>query len=97
MDQLSSYPDHAHLTTLATRVEYLFRARLNPKTGKPYRSADVALAIPGGAVYQTIDKIRSGENTNPTARVLTGICLFFRVRPEFLLFDLEGMEIEPLP
>ncbi len=72
-------------SSLAQRIERLFEAIENPRTGEPYTSAEVARMSAGDLTEEEVEGMRNGSLTDPTVgkvKVLAGV---FGVEPSYFL------------
>ncbi|HEX6291979.1 MAG TPA: hypothetical protein VFZ66_22525 [Herpetosiphonaceae bacterium] len=83
MEQPFSRP----VPTIAQLVDRLFKENRHP-SGREYSYREVALAMQGEVGYSSLQKIRTGENTNPTYRTLLALCIFFGKPPLYFFPDL---------
>ncbi len=70
---------------VAGRIEHLFDAIRNPKTGEPYTNAEVARMTLGGLSEDDIEGIRTGEIPDPTVGQVVALAGIFGVEPSYLL------------
>ena len=82
------------------RVEHLFKAVRNPKTGEPYTNAEVTRMTLGDLSEQDVEGIRSGAIGDPTVSQIAALAGVFGVEPSYL-FDrgeplLDGELVEAL-
>jgi len=83
---------------VAGRVEHLFETFANPKTGRPYTSAEVARVSLGGVTEGEAESIRTGAISDPTVGQVAALAGVFGVEPSYLLdrgesvFDVELVE-----
>jgi transcriptional regulator with XRE-family HTH domain len=70
---------------LSGRVEHLFEVVSNPKTGKPYSSADVARRTVGDLSEEDVERIRMGALGDPTMSQIVALEGVFGVGPSYLL------------
>jgi hypothetical protein len=70
---------------LSGRVEHLFEVVRNPKTGKPYSSADVARMTLGDLSEDDVERIRTGVLNDPTMSQIVALASVFGVEPSYLL------------
>jgi transcriptional regulator with XRE-family HTH domain len=71
--------------SITGRVEHLFRAVRNPKTGKPYTNAEVARMTLGELSEEDIEGIRTGAIEDPTVGQAAALAAVFGVEPSYLL------------
>ncbi|TYB44306.1 helix-turn-helix transcriptional regulator [Actinomadura chibensis] len=75
---------------MARKVDYLFR-RMHPEDRGPYSLQEAAAAIAeltGEKIsHNTLWKLRTGKNDNPTKRVLEALATFFGVPPSYFFDD----------
>jgi hypothetical protein len=83
---------------LAGRLEHLFEVVRNPKTGKPYSSAEVARMTLGDLSEKDVEGIRTGAIGDPSVGQVAALAGVFGVEPSHLLdrgeplFDRELVE-----
>jgi hypothetical protein len=70
---------------LAGRVEHLFDAVSNPKTGEPYTNAEVARMTLGELSEGDVGGIRSGTISDPTVGQVAAMAGAFGVEPSYML------------
>jgi transcriptional regulator with XRE-family HTH domain len=70
---------------LAGRVEHLFDAIRNPRTGEPYTNADVARMTLGDLCEEDVEKIRTGAIGDPSVSQVGALASVFGVEPSYLL------------
>ena len=70
---------------IAGKVEHLFDAIRNPKTGEPYTNAEVARMTLGDLSEDDIEGIRTGEIPDPTVGQVVALAGVFGVEPSYLL------------
>jgi hypothetical protein len=70
---------------IAGRLENLFEAVRNPKTGEPYTNAEVARMTLGDLLEEDVEGIRTGAISDPTASQVTALAGVFGVEPSYLL------------
>jgi len=70
---------------LAGRVEHLFDAMTNPRTGEPYTNADVARMTLGDLSEEEVEGIRSGTIGDPTVSQVSALANVFGVATSYLL------------
>jgi hypothetical protein len=66
---------------IAGRVEYLFDALRNPKTGKPYTNAEVARMMLGDLSKEDIEGNRGGAIGDPSVGQIRALAGVFGVEP----------------
>jgi transcriptional regulator with XRE-family HTH domain len=71
--------------SIAGRIEHLFDAVRNPKTGEPYTNAEVARMTLGDLSKEDVEGIRSGAIANPTVGQVAALANVFGVEPSYLL------------
>jgi transcriptional regulator with XRE-family HTH domain len=71
--------------SIAGRVENLFEAIRNPKTGEPYTNAEVARMTLGDLSEEDVERIRTGTISDPTVSQVTALAGVFGVEPSYLL------------
>jgi hypothetical protein len=83
---------------IAGKVEHLFDAVRNPKTGEPYTNAEVARMTLGDLSEDDIEGIRTGAVGDPTVGQVVALAGVFGVEPSYVLdrgepvFDAELVE-----
>jgi transcriptional regulator with XRE-family HTH domain len=83
---------------IAGKVEHLFDAIRNPKTGDPYTNAEVAHMTLGDLSEEDLEGIRTGAVGDPTVGQVIALAGVFGVEPSYLLnrgepvFDAELVE-----
>lgn len=82
---------------IAGKINYLFEAIRNEKTGEPYTNAEVARASlrgltgqDGGLTEEDIRRLRSGENPNPSVNQVVALADFFDVQPSYFVDRKQG-------
>ncbi len=70
---------------LAGRVEHLFDAIRNPKTGEPYTNEEVARMTLGDLSEEDVEAIRSGTVSDPTVSQVAALVNVFGVETSYLL------------
>ena len=70
---------------IAGRVEHLFDAIRNPKTGKPYTNAEVARMTLGELSAEDVEGVRTGAVSDPTVSQVVAMAGVFGVEPSYLL------------
>src|SRR5215216_211563 len=70
---------------VAGRLEHLFEVVRNPKTGEPYTNAEVARMTLGDLSEEDVEKIRTGEVSDPTVGQTSALASVFGVEPSYLL------------
>jgi transcriptional regulator with XRE-family HTH domain len=70
---------------IAGRVEHLFDAVRNPKTGEPYTNAEVARMTLGDLSVEDVEGIRTGTISDPTVGQVAALAGVFGVEPSYLL------------
>ena len=70
---------------VAGRVEYLFDAISNPRTGEPYANAEVARMSAGDLTEEEVEAIRSGAISDPTVGQVAALAAAFGVEPSYLV------------
>jgi transcriptional regulator with XRE-family HTH domain len=83
-DETPSVPAHAG-QGLAGRVEHLFDAVRNPKTGEPYTNAEVARMTLWDLSEEDVEGIRMGSVPDPTVGQVAALAGVFGVEPSYLL------------
>src|SRR5919107_2855229 len=80
------------------RVEHLFKAVRNPKTGEPYTNTEVARMSLGDLSEEDVEGMRTGAIGDPTVGQAVALAGVFGVEPSYLLdrgetlFDRELVE-----
>lgn len=82
--------------TLAQLLDHLFKMRRHT-SGREYSYREVAAATEGEVSYQSIYRIRTGANRNPTYNTIVALCLFFQVPPSYFFPQLAERHFSPLP
>jgi len=77
------------LRGVASRLEHLFEVVRNPKTGKPYSSAEVARMTLGDLSEEDVERIRTGAISDPTVGQVGALASVFGVEPSYLLDRVE--------
>jgi transcriptional regulator with XRE-family HTH domain len=67
------------------RLEHLFEAIRNPKTGEPYTNAEVARMTLGDLSEEDVEGIRTGSVSDPTVGQVAALAGVFGVEPSYLL------------
>jgi len=75
---------------LAGRVEHLFGAIRNPRTGEPYTSAEVARMSAGDLTEGEVEGMRTGKIPDPTVGQVAALAAIFGVEPSYLVDRCEG-------
>src|SRR5919107_5089864 len=70
---------------VAGRLEHLFKAVRNPKTGEPYTNAEVARMSLGDLSEEDVERIRTGAVSDPTVGQIAALAGVFGVEPSYLL------------
>jgi transcriptional regulator with XRE-family HTH domain len=70
---------------VAGRLEHLFEVVRNPKTGKLYTNAEVARMTLGDLSEEEVEKIRTGDVSDPTVGQVASLASVFGVEPSYLL------------
>jgi hypothetical protein len=70
---------------LAGRVEHLFDAARNPKTGEQYTNAEVARMTLGDLSEDDVEAMRTGAIGDPTVHEVAALAGVFGVEPSYLL------------
>ena len=70
---------------LAGRLEHLFDAIRNPKTGEPYTNDEVARMTLGDLSEEEVKGIRSGAVSDPTVSQVAALAGFFGIEASYLL------------
>ncbi|GAA4227640.1 helix-turn-helix domain-containing protein [Actinomadura meridiana] len=83
--------------SLAEKIGFLFRT-VHPAGRGPYslqEAADGITGLTGEKVsHNTLWRLRTGKNNNPTKRVLEGLAAFFEVNPAYFFDDEASKVIE---
>ena len=87
--------------SLAERVERLFEANKNERTGERYTNAEVARMSLGELTEQDVERIRTGAVANPPVGQVVALADVFGVHPSYFLdtgkkpplIDAEALEI----
>lgn len=85
------YPDE---DTIAARLNYLFEAIPNDKTGKPFTDEEVAAYTLGRLSEQDVKDLRAGVSTDPSREVLLTLCDVFDI--DFSYWDERADQLELL-
>jgi len=70
---------------VAGRVEHLFDAIRNPRTGEPYTNAEVARMSAGDLTEVEVEGIRTGKIADPTVGQVATLANVFGVEPSYLV------------
>jgi hypothetical protein len=70
---------------IAGKVEHLFDAIRNPKTGEPYTNGEVARMTLGDLSEEDLEGIRKGAVGGPTVGQVVALAGVFGVEPSYLL------------
>ena len=70
---------------VADRLNHLFEAIKNGRTGEPYTNADVARMSLGDLTEEEVAGIRAGTLENPTMRQVVALAEAFGVHPSYFL------------
>jgi transcriptional regulator with XRE-family HTH domain len=70
---------------IADRLNHLFEAVKNERTGRPYTNVDVARMSLGGLTEEDVAGIRAGALTNPTMGQVVALADAFGVHPSYFL------------
>src|SRR5215204_4740379 len=70
---------------LTGRLEHLFDAIRNPKTGEPYTNAEVARMSAGELTEQEVEGIRTGKILDSTVGQAAALAAVFGVEPSYLV------------
>jgi transcriptional regulator with XRE-family HTH domain len=70
---------------LSGRLEHLFEVVRNPKTGEPYTNAEVARMTLGDLSDEDVEKIRTGDVSDPAVSQVAALAGVFGVEPSYLL------------
>jgi transcriptional regulator with XRE-family HTH domain len=85
LGEVRSIEQAKELHGLSGRVEHLFEVVRNPKTGKPYSSADVARRTVGDLSEEDVERIRTGALSDPTMSQIVALASVFGVEPAYFL------------
>jgi transcriptional regulator with XRE-family HTH domain len=80
-----SIGDAEQSRSVASRLEHLFEVVRNPKTGEPYTNAEVARMTLGELSEEEVERIRTGEVSDPTVGQVAALAGVFGVEPSYLL------------
>jgi transcriptional regulator with XRE-family HTH domain len=70
---------------VASRLEHLFEVLRNPKTGEPYTNGEVARMTLGDLSEEDVERIRTGDVSDPTLGQIAALMSAFGVEPSYLL------------
>ena len=70
---------------IPSRLEHLFEAIRNPKSGEPYTNAEVARMSAGDLTEAEVEGIRTGEIADPLVSQVVALAAAFGVPPSYLL------------
>jgi hypothetical protein len=70
---------------VAGRLEHVFEVVRNPKTGEPYTNAEVARMTLGDLSEEEVERIRTGDVSDPTVGQVAALASVFGVEPSYLL------------
>jgi transcriptional regulator with XRE-family HTH domain len=70
---------------VAGRLEHLFEVVRNPSTGEPYTNAEVARMTLGDLSEEEVERIRTGDVSDPTVGQVVALASVFGVEPSYLL------------
>jgi transcriptional regulator with XRE-family HTH domain len=70
---------------VAGRLKDLFEVVMNPRTGEPYTSAEVARMTLGDLSEEQVERIRTGALSDPTVGQVAALASVFGVEPSYLL------------
>src|SRR5215208_7200180 len=70
---------------VAVRLEHLFEVVRNPKTGEPYTNCEVARMTLGDLSEEDVQRIRTGDVSDPTVGQVAALSSVFGVEPSYLL------------
>jgi transcriptional regulator with XRE-family HTH domain len=73
------------LRGVAGRLEHLFEAVRNPRTGEPYTNSEVARMTLGDLSEEDVERIRTGAISDPTVGQVSALAGVFGVEPSYLL------------
>ena len=77
--------DPAEKRDIAGRIERLFDAVSNPKTGETYTNAEVARMTVGDLSGEKVEGIRTGRIADPTVGQVAALAAVFGVDPSYRL------------
>jgi len=66
---------------VAGRLEHLFEVVRNPRTGEPYTNAEVARMTLGDLSEEEVERIRTGDVSDPTVGQVAALAGVFGVEP----------------
>jgi transcriptional regulator with XRE-family HTH domain len=70
---------------VAGRLEHVFDAIRNPKTGEPYTNAEVARMTLGDLSEEDVERIRTGTISDPTVGQIAALASVFGVELSYML------------
>jgi transcriptional regulator with XRE-family HTH domain len=70
---------------VAGRLEHVFEVVRNPKTGEPYTNAEVARMTLGDLSEEDVERIRTGDVSDPSVGQVAALAGVFGVEPSYLL------------
>src|ERR687889_264142 len=70
---------------VASRLEHLFEVVRNPKSGEPYTHGEVARMTLGDLSEEDVQKIRTGDVSDPSVGQVAALASVFGVEPSYLL------------
>jgi transcriptional regulator with XRE-family HTH domain len=70
---------------LSGRVEHVFEVVRNPKTGERYTNAEVARMTLGDLSEDDVERIRTGDVSDPSVGQVAALASVFGVEPSYLL------------
>jgi hypothetical protein len=70
---------------IPSRLEHLFEAIRNPRSGEQYTNADVARMSAGVLAEGDVEGIRTGKNADPLVSQVVALVAAFGVPPSYLL------------
>jgi transcriptional regulator with XRE-family HTH domain len=70
---------------IANRLNHLFEAFKNERTGEPYTNADIARMSLGDLTEEEVGRIRTGALENPTMSQMVALAEAFGVHPSYFL------------
>jgi transcriptional regulator with XRE-family HTH domain len=71
--------------SLSERLEILFEAIKNERTGEPYTNADIARLSMGDLTEEEVEGIRNGTISNPSIAQVIALADVFGVQPSYFL------------
>src|SRR5918992_2667108 len=70
---------------LASRLEHVFEVVRNPKTGEPYTNAEVARMTLGDLSEEDVERIRTGDVSDPSVGQVAALASVFGMPVSYLL------------